>query len=51
MRSALKRIGVVAVTVLSLAGATLATSSTAQARYYRHGGYGAGWVGPAIVGA
>lgn len=49
MRSVLKRMGVVAVAVLSLTSATLATSTTAQARHYHHG-YGGGWIGPAIVG-
>ena len=47
---AFEKLGVVAVATVCLAGVTLATSTSAQARYYhRHGGYGAGWVGPAIV--
>ena len=50
MLSTLKKISVVVVAMLSLAGGTLAASTTAQARYYHHSGYGAGWVGPAIVG-
>jgi hypothetical protein len=49
MRSALKKICITVVATLSLAGAILATSTDAQARYY-HRGYGGGWIGPAIVG-
>ena len=49
MRTGIKKIGVAAVAALSLLGATLAVSSTAEARYY-HRGWGGGWAGPAIVG-
>ena len=52
MRSVVKKVGVSALAVLSIAAATLATSSTAEARYYGRGGRGGGWgfAGPAIVG-
>jgi len=49
MRLLFKKVGIAALTALSLVGATLAASSTAEARYY-HRGWGGGWVGPAIVG-
>jgi hypothetical protein len=49
MRSVVKKIGVSALAVLSLAAATLATSSSAEARYW-HRGWRGGWVGPAVVG-
>jgi len=52
MRSTLKKFGISALAALSLAGATLAFSSSAEARYYgghRWGG-GWGWGGPAFVG-
>ena len=51
MRSLFKKVGITAVAALSLVGATLAASSSAEARYYRGGGWrGGGWAGPAIVG-
>jgi hypothetical protein len=53
MRSIFKKLGITAVAGLSLIGATLAASSSAEARYYHrgwHGGGGWGWAGPAIVG-
>jgi hypothetical protein len=50
MNATLKKAGVAALAAMSIAGATLATSSTAEARWHgrwhRHGG----WVGPAVVG-
>jgi hypothetical protein len=49
MRSFIRRLGIAGIAALSLAGATLATSSTAEARYY-HRGWGGGWGGPAFVG-
>jgi hypothetical protein len=63
MRTIAKKLGIAAVAALSLAGATLATSDTAQARpwgghQFRGGGWhgggwyrgGAGWVAPALIG-
>ena len=49
MHTAWKKFGAAAVAALSLAGATLATSTSAEARYF-HRGWGGGWAGPAIVG-
>lgn len=49
MRSLFKKAGIAALAALSLVGATLAASSTAEARYYGRG-WGGGWAGPAIVG-
>jgi hypothetical protein len=49
MRSLFKKVGIAALAALSLVGATLAASSSAEARYY-HRGWGGGWAGPAIVG-
>ena len=49
MRSLFKKVGIAALAALSLVGATLAASSSAEARYYGRG-WGGGWVGPAIVG-
>jgi hypothetical protein len=49
MHTALKKFGVAAVAAVSLAGATLVTSTSAEARYF-HRGWGGGWAGPAIVG-
>ena len=50
MRSLFKKVGIAALAALSLVGATLAASSSAEARYYGRGWGGGGWVGPAIVG-
>ena len=50
MHSIIKKFGVTAVAGLSLVGATLAASSSAEARYYHRGWGGGGWVGPAVVG-
>ena len=53
MHSVVKKVGVSALAVLSVAAATLAMSSSAEARYYGHRGWrGGGWgfAGPAIVG-
>ena len=51
MRSIFKEVGITAVAAVSLVGATLAASSSAEARYYGRGGWrGGGWAGPAIVG-
>src|SRR5882757_8295647 len=49
MRLLFKKVGIAALAALSLVGATLAASSTAEARYYGRG-WGGGWAGPAIVG-
>ena len=59
MHTAWKKFGAAAVAALSLAGATLATSTSAEALYF-HRGWGGGsrpyslerlvWTGPAIVG-
>ena len=49
MNATLKKTGVAALAALSIAGATIATSSTAEARW--HGGWHrGGWIGPAVVG-
>jgi len=48
--SVLKKIGIFAVAGLTLIGATLASSNSAEARFYGRGGRGGGWVGPAVVG-
>jgi len=47
-----KKVGIAAVAALSLAGITMATTTSAEARYYGHGwrGGGWGWGGPAFVG-
>jgi hypothetical protein len=47
-----KKVGVAAVAALSLAGATLATATSAEARYFGHHGWrgGFGWGGPAFIG-
>ena len=50
MRSLFRKVGITAVAALSLVGATLAASSSAEARYYGRGWHGGGWAGPAIVG-
>jgi hypothetical protein len=51
MRISIKKFGIAALAAVSLAGATLATSTDADARWRGHGGHrGGGWVGPAIVG-
>ena len=56
MRSLIKMFGVTGVTGvtavagLSIVGATLAASSSAEARYYHRGWGGGGWIGPAVVG-
>src|SRR4051812_11186615 len=50
MRSLFKKAGIATLGALSLVGATLAASSSAEARYYGRGWGGGGWVGPAIVG-
>ena len=50
MRSLFRKAGITAVAALSLVGATLAASSSAEARYYHRGWRGGGWAGPAIVG-
>lgn len=52
MRSVIKRLGIAGVAALSLTGAMLVASSTAEARYYHRGwgGGGWGWAGPAFVG-
>ena len=50
MRSLFKKVGITAVAALSLVGATLAASSSAEARYGHRGWRGGGWAGPAIVG-
>src|SRR5947207_15312797 len=50
MRSLFKKVGIAALAALSLVGATLAASSTAEARYYGRGWGGRGFIGPAIVG-
>jgi hypothetical protein len=50
MRTWIKKIGIAGLAALSVAGATLAASSDAEAHWRgRHWG-GGGWVGPAIVG-
>jgi hypothetical protein len=51
MNASWKKVGVAALAALTIGGATIATSSTAEARW-RGGGWhrGGGWVGPAIVG-
>jgi hypothetical protein len=49
MRLLFKKAGIAALAALSLVGATLAASSSAEARYYGRG-WGGGWAGPAIVG-
>ncbi len=50
MRSLFKKAGIATLGALSLVGATLAASSSAEARYYGRGWRGGGWAGPAIVG-
>src|SRR4051812_37667432 len=50
MRSLFKKVGIAALAALSLVGATLAASSSAEARYYGRGWGGRGFIGPAIVG-
>jgi hypothetical protein len=51
MRTWIKKAGIAGLAALSVFGATLATSSDAEARWRgRHWGYRGGWVGPAIVG-
>jgi hypothetical protein len=50
MRSLFKKAGIAALAALSLVGATLAASSSAEARYYGRGWGGRGFIGPAIVG-
>jgi hypothetical protein len=50
MRSLFRKVCITAVAALSLVGATLATSGSAEARYYGRGWRGGGWAGPAIVG-
>jgi len=46
MHSSLKKLGMATLAVATLAGGMLASTSSAEARWYRHGG----WVGPAVVG-
>jgi hypothetical protein len=48
--SVLKRVGVPALAAVSLVGATLAFSGSADARYYHRGWRSGGLVGAAIVG-
>jgi hypothetical protein len=48
MRISIKKVGIAALAAVSVAGATLATSTDAEARWRGHRGHG--WVGPAIVG-
>jgi hypothetical protein len=48
MRTWIKKVGIAGLAAVSVAGATLATSSDAEARW--RGGRGWGWAGPAIVG-
>ena len=53
MAKTLKKVGVAVLAALSIAGATLATTTSAEARYFGHGwhrGGGWGWGGPAFVG-
>ena len=51
MRNSLKKIAIASLAMLTVAGGVLATSTSADARYYGHRGWhGGGWAGPAIVG-
>jgi hypothetical protein len=50
MRTAIKKAAIATLAALTLAGGALATSTSAEARYYGHHRWGGGWAGPAIVG-
>ncbi|HWL31712.1 MAG TPA: hypothetical protein VNQ50_06220 [Xanthobacteraceae bacterium] len=51
MNASWRKVGVAALAALTIGGATIATSSTAEARWRGGGwGYRGGWVGPAVVG-
>jgi hypothetical protein len=49
MRSFIRKSMLAAVAIATVAGTSVATSGSAEARYYHRGG-GWGWAGPAIVG-
>jgi hypothetical protein len=50
MRTLAKKVGVAAVATLAIAAGTLATTTSAEARYYGHHWHGGwGWGGPAFV--
>src|SRR3954452_1420628 len=48
----MKKLGFAALAVATIAGSTLSTTGTADARGWGHrgGGWGGGWGGPAVVG-
>jgi hypothetical protein len=50
MSNAIKKTAIASLAALTLAGGVLATSTSAEARWYGHRGWGGGWAGPAIVG-
>ena len=51
MRTMFMKMAAASLGALTLVGVVLATSTTADARYYGHRGWrGGGWAGPAIVG-
>ena len=51
MHWSLKKIGIVALTALTVVGGAIASSTSADARYRGGWGWrGGGWAGPAIVG-
>lgn len=49
MRTTIKKVTIASLSALTLAGGILASSTSAEARYYGHH-RGGGWVGPAVVG-
>ena len=52
MRTAFKKLAMTSLAVVTLVGGALATSTSADTRYYGHRGWrGGGWAGPRLSAA